>query len=451
MKIIFDLDGVLTDFHQFVQQNAVTYFKKKYGMDVVNHNALEIEDIFDIQNILRKSNYSEHEADKIQKRILNHFWVSHRFIKFALMNRFRTGVREYIRYLKKQGFCVEIHSSRAKTCEKNLVGIIAKQFSIWQCRLNGIFIPKKQIRFYPNDEEKLKSILDISPLIIFEDKPWMIEMLLKAGMKIICVSNIYNQSIVSAKNIETISGFDTYLLEQKMEHLLGRKSYICHKKEANSAKFFRIFINIRIPVLLMLHPMVLHSENIFTSKTEGIIYAPNHRSTLDPLIVESILKENIHWAALQRFFIGEDSIFNNSKNIILRNITKYMFKKLEYFPIERKCDNQSTNNMESLKNMDLFLKNGYKIGIFAEGTTKRPEGADFGKFDDTFLRLAKTNKAWIQPITLFWIENQHNKSKVIINFGKAFQVGNMSIDKSMEHFLNIQMASLEECLCAVSN
>lgn len=451
MKIIFDFDGVLTDFNKFVKQNAITFFKKKYGMDVINPYALEIEDIFEIQNVLKKSGCSEQEALNIQKRMLNHFWVSYRFIKFSLMDRFRTGVKEYIHYLKQQGFCVEIHSSRSKTCEKNLIGIIARQFSIWQCRLNGIFIPKKQIHFYPNDEEKLKGILNLSPLIIFEDKPWMIEMLSKAGMKIICVSNIYNQNIVSSQNIEIIKEFNTYLIEQKVEHLLGKKNYTCHKKEANSAKFFRRLIKARIFVPLMFHPIILHPENIFTVNTEGIIYAPNHRSTLDPMIVESILKENIHWAALQRFFIGEDSIFNNSKNIILCNITKYMFKKLEYFPIERRSENKNANNLKSLKDMDLFLKNRYKIGIFAEGTTNRLEDEDFGKFDDTFLRLAKKNHSWIQPITLFWVEKQNSKNKVIINFGKAFQIGNMSIDESMEHFLNIQRASLRECMICRQN
>lgn len=172
--------------------------------------------------------------------------------------------------------------------------------------------------------------------------------------------------------------------------------------------------------------------------------APNHRSTLDPLIVESVLEEHIHWAALGRFFEGEDSIFNNSKNPLLCNITKYAFRRLEYFPIHRKCDNQNANNMASLKDMNLFLKNGYKIGIFAEGTTKRPAGKDFGVFDDAFLRLAKRNRSWIQPIILLWTEHSNAKSRVIVNFGKPFRVGNMSIDEGMRHFMKIQEMGLEE-------
>lgn len=54
MKFIFDFDGVLTDFNRFIRENAIGYFQKKYHMPVVNPDALEIEDIFDIQNTLKK-------------------------------------------------------------------------------------------------------------------------------------------------------------------------------------------------------------------------------------------------------------------------------------------------------------------------------------------------------------------------------------------------------------
>ena len=58
MKIIFDLDGTLTDFNQFIQENAIDYFCKKYHMEVMKSDALEIEDIFDIQKVLENSGYS---------------------------------------------------------------------------------------------------------------------------------------------------------------------------------------------------------------------------------------------------------------------------------------------------------------------------------------------------------------------------------------------------------
>ncbi len=444
MKIIFDFDGVLTDYNQFIQKNAIGYFQKKYQMKIINPDALEIEDIFDIQNILKALGHSEQEAINIQKKMLNHFWISHRFIKYSLLNRFRLGVRNYLNYLQKQGFTIEIHSSRAKTCEHNFVGMIAKTFSIWQCRLNGIFLRRNQFFFYPDDKEKLRGILKSCPLIVFDDKPWIIERLANAGMKVICVSGIHNKAVLTSENVEIIYNFDRCEVEKKTEKLLGKSNYMCHKREANSARFFKKLTRTSFILLLIFHPTILHPENIISGKKEGIIYAPNHRSTLDPLVIESILTEHIHWGALARFFRGEDSIFNNSKNPVLCNITRYAFHRLEYFPIERKKDNENSNNMESLKDINLFLKNGYKIGIFAEGTTRRDEGKEFGTFDDSFLHLAKRNGSWIQPITLLWMKTSGISFRVIVNFGKAFQIKDISIDEGMERFMEIQKKGLEE-------
>lgn len=35
MKIIFDFDGVLTDFNRFIQENGIDYFQKRFHMTVV--------------------------------------------------------------------------------------------------------------------------------------------------------------------------------------------------------------------------------------------------------------------------------------------------------------------------------------------------------------------------------------------------------------------------------
>ena len=44
MRIVFDIDGTLTDYNKFVQKRAVKYFKSKYEMEVVNADALDIDD-----------------------------------------------------------------------------------------------------------------------------------------------------------------------------------------------------------------------------------------------------------------------------------------------------------------------------------------------------------------------------------------------------------------------
>lgn len=176
-------------------------------MTIVNPDELEMEDIFDMKNTLKEFGYSEQEAKMLKERMLRHFWISYRFIKFSLLTRFRQGVRQCINNLKRQGFDIEIHSYRAKTCEDSLVGLIARTFSIWQCRLNGILLRKKQFFFYQNDEDKLENILNRHPILVFDDKKQIVEQLAQTGMKVLCVSGRHNKNVLPSKNVEVIDSF----------------------------------------------------------------------------------------------------------------------------------------------------------------------------------------------------------------------------------------------------
>ena len=198
-------------------------------------------------------------------------------------------------------------------------------------------------------------------------------------------------------------------------------------------------------------PIVLHKEHILTPTCTGVIYAPNHRSTLDPVIITSILGKNIHWAALLRFFEGKDSIFNNSKNPVLCKLTAAMFQKLAYFPIERKSDNPNANNIQSIFRMLQFLRANQPVGIFPEGTIKRPEGTEFGTFDRSFLVLARKTDSWVQPVTTLWTKCSGKTPKVIINFGSPFQMKNMTIKEAYDHYMKIQASCLEENKAALNS
>jgi len=165
---------------------------------------------------------------------------------------------------------------------------------------------------------------------------------------------------------------------------------------------------------------------------------------LDPLSITSIIDKNIHWAALKRFFTGEDSIFNNNKNPILCKITSKVFKKMEYFPIERLRDNDKANNFKSIKDMNAFLMNNQYIGIFPEGTTNKSKEKDFGNFDPAFIVLAKRTKSWIQPVTVLWIKDLNIKNKMIINFGEPFKVNDMTVDDAYKYYLKIQQENFNE-------
>lgn len=445
MKIILDTDGTLTDFNKFIKENAIEYFETKYGMEIVYPDMLEIQEIFDMKNFfIKKFNCTELKAEKLTKEALDKFWVSLRFVKFSLLTKFRPGVKEFINSKIKEGHTIEIHTSRDKTCENSLVGEIARKFTILQYMMNGIFLPKSSFHFHKNDEEKVAKIIDIKPDLVFEDKPEIVKTFSQNGIKTICVSGNHNKDIESSKCVEKISDFKKIDLEGKLEKLIGKTNIKYYNRAAASDKFFNKIKLMRPIIMSKFNPVILNANNIGNFDGESVVYAPNHRSTLDPIVITGILFKNIHWAALLRFFEGKDSIFNNSKNPLLCKITSNTFKKMEYFPIDRKSDNPNANNFNSIKDMNGFLKISQSIGIFGEGTTRRPEGMDFGTFDDSFILLAKKSDSWIQPITSLWIKELGIKQKVIINFGKPFKVGDMDTKEAMEYFLKIQRDSLEE-------
>ena len=445
MKIVLDTDGTLTDFNKFVKNNAIDYFEKKYGMQVVHPEELEIQDIFDMDNFFKqKYNCDDDTAHQMTKKALDKFWISLRFVKFTLLDRFRPGVKDFINSKLKEGHKIEIHTSRDKTCEDSIIGHIARKFTILQYAANGILLPSKCFHFYENDDDKVKGIIDSKPDLVFDDKKEIVDLVSSEGIKTICVEGNHNKEVGTSKNVERIVDFSDAQLDEKIKNLIGKINSKYYDRAAASDKFFNKLKVLKPLVDSKFKPIILNEHNMRSFENESVVYAPNHRSTLDPIVITGVLLQNIHWAALLRFFKGEDSIFNNSKNPILCKITSQTFKKMEYFPIDRKSDNPNANNFESIKDMNNFLKINQKIGIFGEGTTKRPEGQDFGTFDDSFILMAKKNNSWIQPITTLWIKELGLKPKVIINFGEPFKVGNMTIEEAMEHFLKIQRENLEE-------
>ena len=120
MKVVFDIDGTLTDYNRFVHKRAVRYFMRKYNMQVANPCALEIEDVFEIKTTFLNQGLAEAEAENKVSRMLNRFWFSKNCVYFFAA-RFRKGVASYIRRLRKDGYEVEFHTSRAKSCSLGLI------------------------------------------------------------------------------------------------------------------------------------------------------------------------------------------------------------------------------------------------------------------------------------------------------------------------------------------
>lgn len=453
MKIVFDTDGTLTDYNNYVTENAISYFERKYGMEVKYPTELEIEDVFDMGNFFKdKHGCDSQEAKMYTESALNKYWISPiRFIKFFVLERFRNGAADFVNSCKKNGHRIEIHTARAKSAQRNVVGAICRVFTYFQYIFNGVYLPYRSYHFYKNDTEKTVGIINSNPQIAFDDKPIIIEQLSERGIKTVCIKGSHNQSLEENACMRKINGFNKCEIEKALDALLGRNSYKVLNRIAKSDLVYKRIRKGKSLVLLKFRPIILHKENIVQENYRGCIIAPNHRSTLDPIVVTSIIDQNIHWVALKRFFNAEDSIFNNSKSPILCKITAKLFKALEYFPIERLRDNPKANNLRAIKDMQLFLGNHQCIGIFPEGTTSRPQDADFGVFDPAFIALAKRNNAWIQPITILWIKEVNIPQKLIVNFGEPFKVSQLSKEEAYDKYVSIQIKQLEENKCVLES
>lgn len=421
MRIVFDLDGTLTDFNAFIRTYAVPFFQKKHNLKVVNENGLEIEDIFAISNKLTKK-----------------FWFSPYFLKFSLGDRLRKGATKVVLELLEVGHVVEIHSSRAMTCKKSIAGRFAKVCTLLQLWMNGIPINKVHVLFYENDKAKVQNLIKIKPDIIFDDKPEVISELVRNNFKCICIRGCHNTSITSNENVYILEKFEEFNSEI-LRNYLGKNKYKYLFREDFSNRQWDRLRKIYPFVMLYFKPIILNKANLVSVIDEGIIFAPNHQKTIDPLVITPIINRNIHYVVLRRFMEGKDSIFNNNKNTFLCKFTATLFKKLDLIPIERKCDNPKATNLNAMKDINGFLSVNGCVGIFPEGTTRKENGNFWGEFDDTFVRVAKKNNAWIQPITIMWREK-----RVVVNFGKAFKVGNMTIEEALQYYLEIQWHCLNE-------
>lgn len=439
MKVIFDIDGTLTDFNLFIEKYGYPYFFKKYGMAVNYANELELADILDMDNFFMESKgVSLEEAKEMTKKATDEFWMSHRFILFSLLGKFREGVSDYINDLISSGHEVEIHSSRAKTCKEGIVGNIAKTCTLLQIKLNGLKVKRENIHFYENDESKIAGIIASNPTVVFDDKLSIIESLNNVGIKTMCVTGNHNKELETSKMTNFIEKYDKDELLERMGILLGVKKLECYNRAAASLTPYKVVKSTLYNAYnKMVKPCVLNKENLVDNSERAVIICPNHVRTLDPMILNYVIDDHVHWVALKRFFDGEDSIFNNSKWIVARKFTAYIFKELEFFPIDR--DNPSkTVNVAAIKDMLNFLSIKERVGIFPEGTTRKVDFKFFNEFDENFLVLAKKSKAYVQPIGILWIREFGLENEVIINVGEPFVMDDISKEDGMIKYYEVQ-------------
>jgi len=156
------------------------------------------------------------------------------------------------------------------------------------------------------------------------------------------------------------------------------------------------------------------------------IITSNHVSYLDPAIIASAIEEELH-------FLGKEALF---KIPIFKNLIKI----LNTHPISKK-----ESNIQTIKNVNFYLKQGKKIVIFPEGTRILDE--KFGKLQPGvgfIINLTKCTviPAYIHGAAQIWNRNKKFPKpygKISCVFGKPIkyeEFENIEKDKRSSFVLN---------------
>lgn len=185
-KIGFDIDGTLTDFTGFILNNSKQYMKRKYGYEVVNGAGYDIEEIY-----LSNKCFNELNQAEVEKRrcvISRKYWNRY-FWKYCLLYRMRKEAGATIKALQNS-YDIVIITSRNRSCEKNISGIVVRCMTRIQLLLNGIL--PEQLFFAPDDNEKCQMIKRMHLTYMIDDKPDVLQRI-KDDTDAICMSAPYNE------------------------------------------------------------------------------------------------------------------------------------------------------------------------------------------------------------------------------------------------------------------
>lgn len=142
--------------------------------------------------------------------------------------------------------------------------------------------------FYDNDIEKVRALINFSPDLVFDDKNQIIDTLCQHNIPCICINGVHNSS--SNLTVQRIDNFNDVF--QNIEAAMGKKNYEVKRRIAKSDRFYNRIKAVRYMIFLLFRPKVLHKNNLKCDPENSIIFASNHRSTLDPLVITSVINRN---------------------------------------------------------------------------------------------------------------------------------------------------------------
>jgi len=189
MNIGIDIDGVLTDIHDFNLRHAPPFFKKKYDREVVDDAPYDIRDIF-----------------KCPDKEWLAYWKRY-LLKYAIVEPARAGAKEFTEKLVRDGHEIIIISKRVFAAnEKGFIGkVMRKLVKNWLNR-NGILHGDVVFCVHDDPDIKREVCLEKNVKILIDDEPTNI-FSVAAIAKVLCFDTTYNRHC-EGENIFRVRNFD---------------------------------------------------------------------------------------------------------------------------------------------------------------------------------------------------------------------------------------------------
>ena len=173
--------------------------------------------------------------------------------------------------------------------------------------------------------------------------------------------------------------------------------------------YYVVVAIVRVAMHIWFNLKIEGRENI--PKGRAFVYASNHRSNADPVLVTL--------AGRGRFsFMAKSELFKNK-------LFAWLIRSLGAFPVER-----GTGDTAAIEKAIDNVKNGVNLLIFPEGT--RSKDGRVGKGKTGVALIAARSHADVVPVGISFDGKLHFRSKIVVRIGRPIPAGTLAVEEGLD-------------------
>ena len=173
--------------------------------------------------------------------------------------------------------------------------------------------------------------------------------------------------------------------------------------------YYVVVAIVRVAMHIWFNLKIEGRENI--PKGRAFVYASNHRSNADPVLVTL--------AGRGRFsFMAKSELFRNK-------FFAWLIRSLGAFPVER-----GTGDTAAIEKAIDNVKNGVNLLIFPEGT--RSKDGRVGRGKTGVALIAARSHADVVPVGISFEGKLHFRSKIVVRIGQPIPAGTLAVEEGLD-------------------